>query len=481
MREAVAYEDATETSFRRISQSNRDLIPFKYDKGVQMSFYLWQRNPIARRLIDIPKDFCTGDDFSVAVKIKKRNPTGPDTDTGKLDAQKIWDDCAADPDNRLESDMAIFAQDLLLNGELIVPAFVRSQAAEDGSISGDGAVKFGYMDPINVKQTITDPKNIRTIKQLKMSGQNSTDEIVLNVIGVDNDPNSLTYGKRMGDAFYWRINYIANQTRGHGELLELADWLDSLDQFTFDAIEGVRLRNNFFYTKEMIGATPEDIKKEAVNTTTPRNASVKVHNEKVKYDVVTPDLKATDVERALLAFEGFIVGAKGYPMTWFGTGQDSNRASAAEMAIPTMRMLKATQKVIRLIVKDMVLFATDQAQIARTLTLGEDEYVDVEVSLFDFERKDTALIAAGLQQTVTALIAASEKNWVSDDTAKKVVDMQLERMGIEVSPDETVDEITKDNAENDATDPYKNVPPAAGVIGMKAPAVPAVVPVPVKK
>ena len=38
MREAVAYEDATDTSFRRISQSNRDLIPFKYDKGVQMSF-----------------------------------------------------------------------------------------------------------------------------------------------------------------------------------------------------------------------------------------------------------------------------------------------------------------------------------------------------------------------------------------------------------------------------------------------------------
>jgi hypothetical protein len=107
--------------------------------------------------------------------------------------------------------------------------------------------------------------------------------------------------------------------------------------------------------------------------------------------------------------------------------------------------------------------------------------VDVEVSLFDFERKDTALIAAGLQQTVTALIAASDKNWVSDDTAKKVVDMQLERMGIEVSPDETVDEITKDNAENDATDPYKNVPPAAGVIGMNAPAVPAVAPVPVKK
>jgi hypothetical protein len=473
----VEDDDPRASEYRRLSASKRDLNPLQFDKAQRMSFYLWQRNAIARRLIDILVNFCSGDELKVEVKIKKEVPEGQDEDTGRTDAQKIWEDCAMDPENNLDSDLSIFAQDLFINGELVVPTFVRMRQNPDQSLDGDGRVRFGYIDPANIKRSIPDPMNVRSIRQLIVVPAGDTQEIPLDVIHVDDDPASLTYEKRIGQVFYWRINHVANQTRGHGELLELADWLDGLDQLVFDALDGIRLRNNFFYTKKLIGASPDEVEKDAKTVTTPRAATVRVHNDKVEYDVVTPDLKAADIERAIAAFQTFVVGAKGYPIMWFGSGADANKATAGEMAIPTMRMLKAAQKVMRRILKDMVLYVCDQAQLAGTLKLADDEYVSVQVSLYDFERKDAAVISTGLTQTVTALVAAADKGWVSDETAKKVVDSQLERLGVEVDPDETVETIKSEKNESGAEDPYAEAPPANTMIGKQFP--PVVSPAPI--
>lgn len=430
-------DDPKAHEFRRLTSSKRDVSPLKFEQAMKFSFYQWQRNPLAQSLIRIMVDFCVGDDLAVKVKIKKRMQEGEDQDTKKNDGQQLWDDFYSDPVNKLETDLKLFVQDLLINGELVVPVNIRMKVNADETREGDGLVRLGYMDPLNIKNTVTDPGNIREVMELVMMGSDSTKEVKLKVIRVDIDPNSATYEKRVGETFYWRINYVTNQTRGNGELVPLLDWLDALDQFLFDALEGFRMRNAFFYQLEMGGLNQKDIEALQSKIKTPKSGTTRVVNDKAKWTVVNPQLGSYEVNQSLKTFLAFVVGVgKNMPLHWFGTGDDANLASAKVMTLPTMRMLRALQRVVRGIVKDMVYFVTDQAILAKTLTLAKDEYVECDISMFDFEKADSAVVASAMVSSVTALSVAVDRGWISENTARKIMEGYVTRLGVEIDPDD---------------------------------------------
>lgn len=445
--EAAVVQVEADPAFRRMGTTKRDLHPLQYDRAMQLSFEMWKRNPLARRIVEIFVDFCMGDEFAVKAKIKQRTDEG-DVDTERTDAQEIWDEFYSDPVNNLEDDLTQFVQDLFINGELVNPVTVNET---------NGAVRIGYIDPQNVREVITDPRNVRRVLEVKISPPNSVELVPLRVIQVDVDPNSLTFNRRVGQTFFFRINRVVNQTRGHGILVDLLDWLDAFDQFLFDSLEGIRIRNAFFYDVEMQGLSEDELLKKAADVFPPTNGSVRLHNELVKYNILSPQLASQDVNQAMLTFITFIVGSKGFPLMWFGHGGETNKSTAFEMAKPTLRMLKRSQKYVRRVIKEMFYFVVDQAIIANRLRLADDEYVDCEVSLVDLERQDTTDVITGFREIVTAMTYAVEKGWISDETAKKLVDSWMKRLGIEVDEGETVEQNLKKAGEEDVVSVYKKV------------------------
>lgn len=451
-------DDPRASEYRRLTGMKRDLPPLQYDKAMQLSFEMWKRNPIAKKLIDIFVDFCLGDEFAVKVKIKRRAKGKPDEDTNKHDAQKIWEDFEVDPVNDLKDSLPQFAQDLFINGELVLPAIVNRVPTGEGTYNGNGGVRIGYIDPSNVKEVVTDPNNVRIVETIKMRPVNTGGELIpKKVIRIDLDPQSETFNRMMGDCFYFRINRVVNQTRGHGIIVDLLDWIDAFDQFLFDSLEGVRLRNSFFYDLELKGLTDKQIEQKSKEIKPPRSGAVRVHNENAKYSVLAPDLKTQDIERGMLTFLTFIVGSKGFPIMWFGSGADTNRATAAEMAKPTLRMLQRMQSEVRKIVKAFVRFVCDQAEIAGQLKLDQDEFIDCEVTMVDLESESSKDVASTLLQLVQGLTYAVEKGWVSDETAKKLVDGMMKRLGVEVDPNETVEENRAERDQDDGEDAYDGV------------------------
>lgn len=452
----TAYDDDPRaTEYRRLSQANRDLYPFEFDKAARMSFTSWQRNPLARRLIEIMTDFTAGEEFAVTVKIMQRTEDeDSDNDTEREDAQKIWDDFATHPVNRFYDDFSMFVQDLLINGELCFPTTVNAKREIDGGELGDGGVMIGYIDPLNIKEVITMPDNVRQVEALSLAAKNA-DPIIKSVVRYDTKPESPTYGKLVGEILFWRINRVVNQTRGHGELIELLDWLDGLDQFLFDALQAFRVRNAFYWDVTAIGADDAQVNQLAKTVTPPKTGRVRVHNDKILYDAKAPTLGSVEVETALLSFQTFVVGTKGFPIMWFGSGADTNRATAAEMGVPTMRMLKAFQSEIKRFVKYVCQFVLDQAELAGSLKLSENEYCEITVDMYDFERADAAVIGAGFQQIVAALTLAQDNAWLSPETAKRIIDGFVQRFGVE--PDDVdQDEIAQSKQEDeDETDPLK--------------------------
>lgn len=340
----------------------------------------------------------------------------------------------------------MLVQDFVLFGELALPVTVRSRTTPGGEeVAGDGLVRFGYIDPGNISEVEVNPKNIREVRSITVGA--TPNGIKLAVVSPDTNPTSPTYERLTGEVIYYRLNRVANQTRGTGFLVEHLDWLDLLDQFVFEALRGFQARNTFFWSVKMTGLSEAQIEARKSSFQPPQTGAARLHNENVEYNAVAPDLKAQDIERALLSMETFIIGSKGFPLTWFGTGESSNRASAEAMAVPTLKMLQSMQRHVRNIVKELAQFVIDQAVIAGRMDLEKGEYLDTTVYLHDLNRRDASVIAAGFQQVVAALTVARQNAWVSDETAKQVVDSNLTLMGIEVPADEDVETLKEEREE----------------------------------
>jgi hypothetical protein len=437
-----------EGKYRRFNQKNiRDLTPMQFGDIQKKAFYQWQRYPLATRMIEILTDFCVGEDLNVKVRIKKRNDD-EDIDTLKKDGQQVWDDFYEDPVNRLDEDFETIVQDLRLNGELVLPVFVNDV---------NGKVRLGYMDPAFIKEVKSVPMNAREIDVLIMTPPEDTKNVTLKVIRYDDVPSSPTFGKLAGEVFFFRINYVTTQTRGHGELTQHLDWIDAFEQFLFGVLDGFDARNTFFYDLKMDGFTKEQIDKMSVPR--PTTGEVKIHNEKATWEIQSPDLKAVDASEATRLIRNFIVGTKGFPDHWFGEGSDVNLATAQVMSVPTTRMIKRKQAVIKRMLKKIAQFVLQCAVEKNAIKLEDGEYFDIEVSMFDIERKDSAVIGSAFVQIVTALKVATQSGWVTDENAKKIIDGIIGMLGVEVDPNEKVDDIKAKNSTEEDEDALGGAPP----------------------
>lgn len=446
----IGTDKGDEQKYRRFTggAQTKDLTPISYDKAREMAFYQWQRYPLSKRFIEILMDFCSGEELKVNAKIKQRNTEGGDSDTEREDAQKVWDDFWCDPINDLDGEFDTIVQDLLLNGESALPQFTNE---------ADGKVYLGYFDPTFIKDVITLPTNQRVVDTLKMRAPGQSEDKDFKVVRFDMDPTSPNFRKMSGEVFYFRINYSMSQKRGYPEATEYLDWMDAFEQFLFAVLKGFDARNAFFHDVTMEGV---DEKKLANMTmAAPGMGEVKLHNEKVKWEVMTPDLKAVDASEATRLIKNFITGTKGFPEHFFGDGGNTNLATAQVMSVPTVKMIKRKQKAIRRIIKYIGQYVFEQAQEKGRLKLAENEYVDIEVSMFDIERKEAAVIGSAFVQLTTALSVAASKNWVSDETAKKIVDGLVAMLGVEVDEDESVEMIKQKNESQSEEDIISGMPP----------------------
>jgi hypothetical protein len=89
--------------------------------------------------------------------------------------------------------------------------------------------------------------------------------------------------------------------------------------------------------------------------------------------------------------------------------------------------------------------------------------------MFDPEKKDSEQIGAGLVQLVQAMVLAVQEGWLGPDTAKRIIDAIVTRMGVEVDTDKKVEDLLADKEQRDADSAAKSAyagrPPAAAFGG----------------
>jgi len=444
---AASTTDA-EYGWRRLTgNADRELLPTTQARMIEIAYWLWETNPMAGWLIDITSAFILGEGLPYEAK----------NDQVKSALDDFW----YDPLNRMDLYFPKHVTELLIFGELCLPAFTAEHT---------GKLRLGYIDPILIDDPITDPENVKAILGVIVSNKQDNEKRRLKTI----QPKDFEYvlspkGRALrdtftdGECFYYSINNVTNSPRGRSELLSTADWLDAYEQFLYDYAEKWSHQNAFTWDIEVQNGDESEIKKH-VGSFSKKSGSVFGHNEKVKLNAITPDLKALDAEKGARLFRNHILGRKGFPEHWYGGGGDVNRATASEMGTPTLKMLTMKQRVVKYILEDIMGCSIERRRAAKTLRVTDEEAGLYSVITPELTQDDITKFSTAVRDVSAALVIAERQGWVDKDTARKLFAMLTAFVGMEIDVDAVKEAVEKQEATAGYEDYLvgKNPPKSAG-------------------
>lgn len=410
--------DKDDWMFRKISKTGEKekLDPVAQEQMQRIAEYLDAVNPLAHRLLEITKDFIVGDGFSFQAN----------DESVKSVLTKFW----ADPDNHLDLKQHTKAHELGLYGEQCYQVFVNKF---------DGRVKLGDISPRCIKEVLTDPDNKSVATHVVLNGTEvgGGGGKKLKIIRLDEDPDSNTFGKLVGECFFFTINKLSSGTRGRSDLHPLFDWLDAHEQFLFNRLDRAALINNFVWDVTLDGMDNPAIKEWLKSNPIPKPGSLRAHNERVTWKAVVPDMKSQDASIDARLIKNYILGYYGYPEHWFADGGNANRATAGEMSEPAIKKLKSRQAFFQSMLDLIFRFVIDQAVITDKVDEKADRSFTITAS--EISSKDLGRFATALKDTVAATTLAEQAGLMTQEKAIRIID-EIVSSFLGVDSDQSVQE-----------------------------------------
>lgn len=401
--------------------STRELLIAPYEQQILFAYWLYKTNPLAEFLINTPAAFIASDAM----------PFTCENDEIKDLLQAFWDR------NRLEERWANYVQETGVFGNLVLSAHVSDHA---------GRVKLGYIDPGLIVTTICDPEDVQTKIGVKLKATEFHRERTLKVIlDSDTEEDLSPAAKRLrdqmtdGQCFLAQVNCMSSELLGTSDLFNVGEHLESYEQMMLDAGEKYAQFNAFYYDVTVEGADAKQLEKERQSYEPPRTGGAFIHNEKVKSEAVSPDLKAPDAEAASRLQRRHILGAKNVPNHWYADPDGSNRATADAMDRPTLATFTRRQNKFKAQLKTIADFVVTSALNARYLTVPEDEAYNYEISTPPLSDKDVAKLSTMLRDVSTSLVVAQNNGWIEQPAAARMFAFCLNMLGFEYDPDEQDD------------------------------------------
>lgn len=406
----------------------RDLSSERQERQLKIVYWLYLGYPIAKRALEITRNFIVGDGLSFTAEDKT--------------VQKVLDDFWLRNNMRMrQNDMAL---EIGMYGEQFYPVGVNQK---------NGAVVLGYLDPLEVTNVVTLPTNIaipdiieigeapneRVDYSIDVPSRASKGQNQLKVIRRDTDINAKTWDLLNGDCFFFATNKVSNASRGNSDLLSAIDWLETHEQFLMTIHEAAVLKTSVLWDILVEGADDKKIKELQRKYSAIKSGTTRWHNEKMKIEAVVPELNSSDLTEHASTLKRHICTAIGYPEHWLSEGSNANRATAAEMGVPATKNLKARQNFFLNMLSTMFDFSIDQAIAANRLNRNVNR--SFEISAPQIWVIDTQKIANSLSGLCDSLIKAVNKGWISDADAGKTYRFVAKQLGI--SMDEPKNETGK--------------------------------------
>lgn len=444
--------------FRRLSQSSRELNPIIQERSLEIAMWLYDSNPMAKRVVELTRDFLVGEGVTVSSQ-------DADEEQRKRQ-QEVLDRFWNDPYNNFPMKLYDKVLELGLFGEQLYTVQVTPT---------DGHVRLGYIDNMLILDVIRNPRNIEINLEVVLKtipgyiGDPGPNNPHLHVLGLEENPDDRWYGRvkaaktdargvvtdtytdrdsdgnvkgvfpYLSSCVFFAINKPTNAKRGRSDLLTIIDWIDTYDQILFGEADRHLLLRNFIWDVTCKGMNQQQINKYIAEQGNPKPGSVRGHNEKIEWAAVTPDMKSGDVSQGADLLLSYMANGAGHPKTWLNGMMDVNRSAASEMGTPGFKRLAARQRYVKYMLEYLCSFQLDQAEIAGRLprrknlegSMMPDPW-KFSVNMPEIQSRDLDLAARTFLNTINGMSRALEDGAMDVDTYQEVIVTLLDLYGIEV-------------------------------------------------
>jgi hypothetical protein len=413
-----------------------------YVKDVQPSIYLelhnaiyeaYHANPLAFAIIEITTSFVLGKGITI--------------DAANRNVQHVLMDFWNDPDNTMDERVYNICTELALYGEIFVRFFVNKY---------DGTVKIRLIDPSLIDLIESDPEDVETPLRFHRRPVGQT----ISVTDPPQNPPDITklditsnftegeWFKAREEMLQFAINKVSNAKRGNSDLATLLPWLRRYKDWLTDRVRINKYKSAFLYDVTLRGADKKAIDRKRMEYSyPPEPGSVIIHNEAEQWSAVQPQIQANDAKEDGRAIKLMIAAGAGLPEHYLSDSSQGNRATAAEMGLPTLLKFQRRQRLIRRIIRSILDRVIEEAQKAGKLGQQIDTSYDVTFPEIDVE--DNQQLATSVNYLVNALVTAKNQGWLSDETAMRLlfkfageeidVHSEMERVKAASSAEESID------------------------------------------
>ncbi len=340
------------------------------------SWIAYRTNPIYQSIVEMVVSMIVGNEAKAVVNDLKEKTGAELVAAERLQAHldSHWNDPRNDWTNLLPD----VGRDFLLFGEIIPIPSVNTMTGE---------VYWGFIPPESIKKLIRDPLNVRRVIAIVVQ-DDTGQELTLPIIKTDDagtaratdkmyeNAQNLTAGRLTGRCMYWAINRALTSARGTGDFVQLIRPAKDAVKLVSSVADRARINNktvadikfptNWTQTQINAALDPSD-KDNYIHPPRVDNEEPQLfgHSADLEFKFATPQIGAGENAEVFTMLKAVVcVAAHNAPEHLvFGQGQNSNRATAAEMGAPFYEYLNARQTTIISCITDAVNFTIDQKLI----------------------------------------------------------------------------------------------------------------------
>lgn len=411
-----ANYDPKGEGYRRLGSGDtmRELAGLSQGRMFEVAYFMMDSSAMTKRLAKMDKSFLFAEPITV--------------DSDDDNVQEILDRLWTDAFRKIEFPNLMMWLSVL--GEQCWPVDVNP---------ANGAIEIFYADPAIIKDVHVFAKNVKQPVRVDFMGSGGRPGKKMPIIRKDKNSLSQTFGRLVGEGFFWAINHPPNAVRGRSDFLTLFDWIDALERYGYNYLERAEFLLNFIWDITLKGMNEEEIRQWLKDNPAPEPGSQRAHNEQVEWQAVSPDLKAADFTQGFDMGKGFVMGAAGRPDSWFGSGGKAYQTEAEQFGQVPIKDLDERQVLIGTIAEDITQFAVDQAVIAGRLSEKQAE-AGFTVNLPEISKKNLANAMNAVPQFTTAMTLAENQGWLRKETAARLFALVAGQMGFEYNVDDELKE-----------------------------------------
>lgn len=204
---------------------------------------------------------------------------------------------------------------------------------------------------------------------------------------VEADPAQAGRGGPDQVMLHYAINRPVGAVRGRSDLAPILPWLERYETWLEDRVRINRGKSAFLWHVGIEGAQPGQLEaKRRQYSRVPRPGSIIISDASERWQAVAPQINADDAEADGRALRLMIAAGAGVPLHYLGEGEGANRATAREMAAPTLRRFAHRQSVFGSLLFDVIRTAARRAGLGDIQVEIAFEPVWIEEKLGELER-----------------------------------------------------------------------------------------------